>query len=82
MLGFTPSIRAGNPAIHEKGKRYEDFVLSPHVCVATLTQPKGGTPAFLLFSPDGKSLLSLGRTNYLWDVETKKNESSWIHRSK
>lgn len=41
--------------------------------VATLTQPNGdgSVPPFLLFSPDGKSLLSLGRANYLWDLETK-----------
>lgn len=40
--------------------------------LATLEQPGDGVPFFLLFSPDGKSLLSLGRTNYLWDLETKK----------
>lgn len=41
--------------------------------VATLTQPVAGSiPAFLLFSPDGKYLLSLGRAYYLWDLEAKK----------
>ncbi len=40
--------------------------------LATLEQPEGGLPALLLFSPDGKELLSLGSTSYLWKLETKK----------
>jgi WD40 repeat protein len=42
--------------------------------LATLTQPENGPRAFLLFSRDGKTLLSLGLwgRHYLWNLETKK----------